>query len=104
MALREPQEPVHTSDNKGTEHRPIKLEVRDLETGELIARHQIDVPHPAGWMPTWESNDAILIVVQGPADLPSYLLRCPITRKQSCERVAAPGNEPVTAVAAQRHY
>lgn len=105
VALRRIKEdPDHDPAKTRWDHRPISLEVRDLETGTLLARHDIDVPQGSLWAPTWESSEALLIIVRGSADQPLHLLRCPLSEHESCERVPIPVDEEVTAIAVQRWY
>lgn len=88
------------------DHGNVSLEVRDLETGDVVAGHDIDLPQSSVWVPMWESGAALLVVVQDRKDsqLTPHLLRCPVSADRSCERVPAPDGQRVTAIAVQRFY
>lgn len=84
--------------------REVRIEIRDLETGDVVVRHEINVPEPINWVPVWESDEALLIVVHDPEGRTPYWLRCPVSAGEPCERLPAPDGGPVTAFAVTRWF
>lgn len=83
-------------------HGDVSIEIRDLDSGDSVVQHEADLPPSAVWMPLWESEEALLVFVQNLTDHTPYLLRCPVSDAEGCERVPAADGGTVTAVAVER--